>query len=268
MNAATGFAKSEEHLPRINWLALVGPTFAGGILVLVILFFSVDLLTRYIAAFVISLVGGGKFTILFALKEDFLALSPYQIMLPVMYIEFSQGIMFLYNVDLFRRIKKIRKYLDMLRLAADRMFEKWPTMRKLAFGTLIIFVALPFQGTGAIGGVVFSSVLGMRLFKTLIGIFIGSIMGNMILAVGVDIFQEKFVEFAKDPLVLVTFIVILIGCIWAITILMVKTMKELAEEAKKQKAITAVAGAVRIHSFNIKKIDIRILLDDKLISAD
>ena len=113
-------------------------------------------------------------------------------------------------------------------------------------------------------GVVFSSVLGMKYWKTLIGIFTGSFLGNIILALGVDVFQDTFAEVVKNPMVTVTIILILILLIWVINVLMVKAMKELAEEAKKQKALAAVASAVKIHNYDMKKIDLRIMLDDKL----
>ncbi len=254
---------SEEKLPGINWLALVGPIFAGAIIAALIILFDRDTFKIIAAMFSVSVVGGGKFTILYALKPE-AGITPYEIMFTVMYIEWSQGIMFLYNIELIRRVKIIRKKLDQVRLAAQRMFEKWPIMRQLAFITLVVFVALPFQGTGAIGGVVFSSVLGLKHHKTLIGIFLGSFLGNAALAVGVDVFQETFAEIVKNPMVTVSVIVILVLFIWIINILMVKTMKELAQEAQKQKALAAVAKAVKIHSFDMKKIDLRIMLDDNL----
>ncbi len=260
-----------ETMPGINWIALVGPILVGLILLAIILIFSIELTSFYLGMFGVSLAGGGKFVILFALAPEKLRVSlsipesisitSYKIMFSVMYIEWSLGIAFLYNVDIVRRIKFVRKKLEQIQLAAQRMFEKWPIVRKLSFGTLIAFVALPFQGTGAMGGVVFSSVLGMKKIKTLIGIILGSIIGNLFLAVGVEVFQKDFEAVMKNPITMVIVIVVLVAVIWVINVLMIKTMKELAEEARKQKALAAVARTVNITSFNMKKVDLRVMLD-------
>ena len=265
-----------EPLPGINWIALVGPLFAGLILLAIILIFSTELTSFYLGMFGVSIVGGGKFVILFALAPEKLraslaipesiSITSYKIMFSVMYIEWAQGIVFLYNIDIVRRIKFVRKKLEQVQLAAQRMFEKWPVVRKLSFGTLIAFVALPFQGTGAMGGVVFSSVLGLKKIKTLIGIIIGSIIGNLFLAIGVDVFQKDFEAVMKNPLTMVIVIVVLVAVIWVINVLMIKTMKELSEEARKQKALAAVARTVNITSLNMKKVDLRVMLDVSLAS--
>jgi uncharacterized membrane protein len=272
------FSQSEtlpgEQLPSINWWALLGPLFAGLALIGLILLFSIELTGFYLSMFGASIVGGGKFVILAALDPENLlsflgiksemVITPYMIMYTVMYIEFAQGIMFLYNVDIVKRIKFVRKKLNQVRLAAQRMFEKWPIVQKLSFATLITFVALPFTGTGAMGGVVFSSVLGLKKTKTLIGILIGSILGNLFLAVGVDIFQESFANIMKNPIVMVSVLVIIVAFIWVLNVLIVKAMKELAEEARKQKALAAVARTVNITTFNMKRVDLRVMLDESL----
>ena len=263
-----------EKLPGINWWALLGPFFAGLALLAMVLLFSIELTSFYLSMFGASLVGGGKFVILAALAPESLPsflkipenlnITPYMIMYTVMYLEFSQGIVFLYNIDIVRRIKFVRKKLNQVRLAAQRMFEKWPIAKKLSFATLVAFVALPFQGTGAIGGVVFSSVLGLKKMKTLIGILLGSVIGNLFLAVGVDVFQDAFAQIMKNPIVLVTVLVILVAIIWIINVMLIKTMRELAEEARKQKALTAVARTVNITTFNMGKVDMRVILDDAM----
>ena len=116
------------------------------------------------------------------------------------------------------------------------------------------------------GGVVFSSVLGLKKIKTLIGIIIGSIIGNLFLAIGVDVFQKDFEAVMKNPLTMVIVIVVLVAVIWVINVLMIKTMKELSEEARKQKALAAVARTVNITSLNMKKVDLRVMLDVSLAS--
>ena len=252
-----------DKLPSINWYAILGPFFIGAVVSMLLFFLDPALFGTIMAMLGVATVGGGKFTILWALKPGAI-ITPYQIMFIVMYMEVSQGVIFLYNVDLIRRIKIVRKKLDQLRLAASRMFEKYPIMKKLSFFVLITFVALPFQGTGAIGGVVFSSVLGLSLWKTLMGVIIGSAAGNAILAVGVDIFQDAFADIIKNPMVTVTIIVVLVLVLWVINVMMVKTMKELAEEAKKQKGLTAIARTVKIFSYDMKKIDMRIYVDENL----
>ena len=59
-------------------------------------------------------------------------------------------------------------------------------MRKVTFAGTVAFVMFPLSGTGAIGGALFSQILGMSKVRALLAILCGAVIGSFGLALLFD----------------------------------------------------------------------------------
>lgn len=75
---------------------------------------------------------------------------------------------------------------------------KW--MRRAAELGLVVFIATPFQGTGALFGVVLGRILGLSRLAIFLSTLIGSTLGAMIVAFAGHIGEDEIVTLAGNPI--------------------------------------------------------------------
>ncbi|MGE4357495.1 MAG: COG2426 family protein [Candidatus Omnitrophota bacterium] len=79
-----------------------------------------------------------------------------------------------------RRFKIWKKFFDWLFAQAGK---KAKIVERYEFWGLVIFVGIPFPGTGAWTGAVISSLLGMRFKKAIIAILLGIVFAGAIVSI-------------------------------------------------------------------------------------
>jgi uncharacterized membrane protein len=193
IDSITGFERSfRKQFPLIWFATLVGPAlFTGLVLVLMGLASGWELPRSYLLAAAATFFVFGRFVILAGQDAQAIADAPgwlqqlgltpeqlfgmltYMDVLIAMFVTFHMGI-------LFRLPWAGRKIAG---LASDGKFimEQQPWLRQLAFFALIAFVVFPTSTTGSIGGSIFGRLLGLGRFRTVLGVMIGSLLGNSLM---------------------------------------------------------------------------------------
>lgn len=191
--------------PVAWWLALVGPFFiTAGILGLVYLFQGPDVVYSYLAAAATAFFILGRFIILIGQNEtsadaawfvkytehlnarNLFVMLTYMDTMVAMFVAFHMGIVFRFPW-VGPRIKDI---------VSDGRFilRKQPWIRRTAFMGLVFFVIFPTSTTGSVGGSIFGRLLGMKRWRVVFAILVGSILGNGLML----LFSEQISKYVKN----------------------------------------------------------------------
>lgn len=87
-----------------------------------------------------------------------------------------------WNFDLFERIPGIGWVISKIESKAFKTIQANPWMDELAFLGLVVFVIVPFQGSGAVGASILGNIIGMKPEKVLLAVEIGAILGTLAIA--------------------------------------------------------------------------------------
>ena len=176
-----------EKFPLIWWITFLGP---GVITIGLLIFFGLTIDWSYPQKLVShALLTGlvfGRFIILVGMEGQAhdsydISLQPSELFCLVTYLDFMTAIFVAFHMGIIFRLPYIGEKLAML-VWDGRLFlnaHRW--VRRIAFIGLVLFVVFPTSTTGSIGGSIFGRLLGMGRVRTVLGVLIGSLIGNGIM---------------------------------------------------------------------------------------
>lgn len=102
------------------------------------------------------------------------------------FLDFAGGLFMAWNFPLVLRIPYIGPWVRQFTVAGRTFLDRRPWLERLYFVGLILFVALPFDGSGSIVGSIVGRMLGMTKMEVVSCIAIGGIIGSFAIALGID----------------------------------------------------------------------------------
>lgn len=158
---------------------------------------------KLVGAATVTFFGLGRFVILFgqqpqvAAPEEFSQafefLSPTQLFVMVTYMDFAVALLVAFHIGAMFRLPWLGKRVAGLVEDARFVLDSMPWMRRLAFIGMTLFVAFPLAATGAIGGSILGTLLGLSRMATFLATVIGCLLGNSLLFLASDI-VARFVD--------------------------------------------------------------------------
>lgn len=193
INSITGFERSFRRQFPLIWLAtLIGPLVLTTVLLVAMgLSSGWDLPRNFMWGALATFVVFGRFIILVGrdgqtlaeasswfseislTSEQLFGLVTYMDVLIALFVTFHMGILF--------RIPWLGNKIAGLASDGKFIMEQQPWLRRLAFFALVGFVVFPTSTTGSIGGSIFGRLLGLGRFRTVLGVVIGSLLGNSLM---------------------------------------------------------------------------------------
>ena len=162
---------------------------------------------------VASFVGGGKFAILAGMVGN-APLGVWPLAHVVILGDIVTMLVLMANMHLLYRAPWVGRKLAQAHEASHYVLKANPWMRRLAWFGLAIFIAVPFQGTGAVGGTILARLLGMSQLAILTAIPIGSVLGCYPIALlGMYGQAEGLKKIADNPLIALAFFAVLVAVI-------------------------------------------------------
>lgn len=190
----------------------IGPLLGFGVILLVV----IAVWGRQFAAWLLgaglgSYLGPGKFVILGGLFRGLVAdmlgfvpqtepPSPTVLAGVVVYAEVGTALFMMANMTVLYRVPWLGARLAAAHEADWYVLRVHPWMRRMAELGVALFVALPFQGTGAVMGTVLGRVLGLTRTATLCCVAAGSAAGCLVLAQMGDVLGDRLHQIAGHPL--------------------------------------------------------------------
>jgi hypothetical protein len=187
-------ALKAQH-PLIFWLSLVvpGAMILVAIIALIVLkgwVFTVKLM----AAAAITFAFLGRLVILVGQRDpgelDFdIFLTPNQLFFMVSYMDLVAAILVAFHVGLLFDLPLVGKRASSMIDDAKFVMNRFAGIRRAAFLGLTGFVAFPLAATGAIGGSVLGTLLGLGRLRVFCATILGCLIGNLLML--------KFAEFME-----------------------------------------------------------------------
>ncbi len=193
IQSITGFERNFRREFPLIWLAtLVGPVLLTiGLLVLMGLGNGWEMPSKYLWAAAATFFVFGRFVILVgqdsaALSEapawfSELGLTPEQLFGMVTYMDVLIALFVTFHMGILFRLPWLGTKIAGLASDGKFIMEQQPWLRRLAFFALIGFVVFPTSTTGSIGGSIFGRLLGLGRFRTVLGVMLGSLLGNSLM---------------------------------------------------------------------------------------
>lgn len=111
------------------------------------------------------------------------------------------------NFDLALKIPILGKWIHKFMDKGSAFFIKYKWLERLSIIGLMIFVMVPFQGSGGVGGTIVGRIMGLPPLHLFLGIAAGAFLGSYILAIG---FEFATSVLSINPLYLALVIIALV----------------------------------------------------------
>jgi uncharacterized membrane protein len=170
----------------------------------------------------VSMFAVGKFLPLWGVtgKSHF---GPYELGLVIWVLDTASALFWVYALAGLVRFQRLRLTVDRLRDGASLVLEAYPSMRRAALVGLILFVLIPFAGTGAMVGTFVGILLGLRRGLLIAAVSSGGLLGGALMALAADHFAGRLIRLQnvqRDPLVkygsIAAVLLILVVIVWAL----------------------------------------------------
>jgi uncharacterized membrane protein len=102
--------------------------------------------------------------------------------LAIAFVDIIVALFLVWNYDLAKKIPFIGKFMIKVEDIGKSSSEKYGWVKPLRFIGIILFVMVPFQGSGGLVGSILGRLIGMKPWNTFIAISIGAIVGCLSIA--------------------------------------------------------------------------------------
>ncbi len=122
---------------------------------------------------------GKESVIPFAISQG---VAPWLAAVYISLVDIIVGLFLVWNWDLALRIPWVGGYIRSAIEQGSEVLERREWIENLAFVGLVLFVMVPFQGSGAVGASVLGRMIGMPPYRVWFSIVIGAILGTSLIA--------------------------------------------------------------------------------------
>ena len=137
-------------------------------------------------------------------------IDPLVMALTIAFVDIVVALFLVWNYDLAKKIPLIGKFMEKVEEIGKKSSSKYSWVKPLRFIGIVLFVMVPFQGSGGLVGSIVGRLIGMNPRNTFYAISIGAITGCLLIAYFADAILNVFIRnFLSGALVII--ILLLIG---------------------------------------------------------
>ena len=150
------------------------------------------------------------------------SINPITMALSIAFIDIVVALFLVWNYNLAKKIPIIGNFMIKIEEKGKNVEEKYGWIKPLRFIGIVLFVMVPFQGSGGMVGSIVGRLIGMKPRNTFIAILLGAVIGCLLIAT----FSQAFIIFAEINTILTLTIVGII----AILIIVYFTIKRIRKK--------------------------------------
>ena len=136
-------------------------------------------------------------------------IDPLVMALSIAFVDIIVALFLLWNYDLVKKLPLIGKFIDKVEIIGRRSSDKYSWIKPLRLIGIILFVMVPFQGSGGLVGSILGRLFGMKPLNTFLAITTGAIAGTLIIAYFTEVIKSAFVtNFLLGILLIIILLVI------------------------------------------------------------
>jgi len=167
-------------------------------------------------------------------------LEPLIIALAIAFVDIIVASFIIWNYDFTKKIPVLKNFIKKIEGAGEKSSDKYRWIKPLRFIGIVLFVMIPFQGSGGLVGSIVGRLIGMKEIETLAAISTGAVAGCIIIAYT----AESIKMILLDNLTTGIILIILIITIGATVILYRKNKKRRLIKVKIKNSIKTIISLV------------------------
>ena len=155
-------------------------------------------------------VSGGELTIPIINQHIVVpSIYPLVMALTIAFVDIIVALFLLWNYDLAKKIPLVGKFMIKVENIGKSSSEKYSWIKPLRFIGIVLFVMVPFQGSGGLVGSIVGRLIGMKPWNTFFAISIGAITGCLLIAYFANVILSVFVKnFLLGILIIIVLLVV------------------------------------------------------------
>jgi len=142
-------------------------------------------------------------------------IHPIVMALSIAFVDVVVALFLVWNYDLAKKIPIIGKFMIKVEEKGKNAEGKYSWVKPLRFIGIVLFVMVPFQGSGGLVGSIVGRLFGMKPWNTFFAISIGAFVGCILIAM----FAQTFLVFAEINTTLTLILVSIIAAIIVIYVI-------------------------------------------------
>jgi uncharacterized membrane protein len=146
--------------------------------------------------------------------------------LSIAFVDIIVALFLVYNYDLAKKIPFVGKFIVRIEKIGRSSSDKYRWLKPLRFIGIILFVMVPFQGSGGLVGSIVGRLIGMKRWTVFIAISIGAIVGCLL----IGYFADAILSVLVKNLLLGVMILIIILVIGIMIFISKKTKKMMTDQ--------------------------------------
>ena len=140
-------------------------------------------------------VSGGELTVPIINQHIIVpAINPVIMALTIAFVDIIIALFLLWNYDLAKKIPLVGKFMEKVEKIGKSSSDKYGWVKPLRFIGIVLFVMVPFQGSGGLVGSIVGRLIGMKPLNTFFAITVGAITGCLLIAYFADAILSVFVK--------------------------------------------------------------------------
>ena len=137
-------------------------------------------------------------------------IHPLVMALSIAFVDFIVALFLVWNYDLAKNIPLIGNFMGKVESIGQTSSSKYGWIKPLRFIGIMLFVMVPFQGSGGMVGSIIGRLIGMKPWDALLAISFGAIIGCTLVAYFAETIKSIFLQNVFAGL-LIVFILLIIG---------------------------------------------------------
>jgi len=139
------------------------------------------------------------------------SVNPLSMALAVAFIDIVVALFLVWNYDLAKKIPFVGRFMIRVEKIGRSTSDKYGWVKPLRFIGIILFVMVPFQGSGGLVGSIVGRLIGMKPWSTFFAISVGAVTGCLMVAYLTEVFLSVLVKnFLLGILVIIVVAVVVI----------------------------------------------------------
>lgn len=162
----------------------------------------------------IGVLKNGLTVPLINLHVEPVSVDPLSIALAIAFVDIVVALFLVWNYDLAKKIPLVGSFMEKVEKIGESSSDKYKWFKPLRFFGIILFVMVPFQGSGGLVGSILGRLIGMNPYQTFVAISIGAVVGCLSMAYFSDAIISLFQTNLLQALLIIIIIVIVGIMIW------------------------------------------------------
>ena len=103
----------------------------------------------------------------------------------IAFVDIVVCLFLIWNFDLAKKLPFIGSGIRRVQLKGASILESMPWVERLTFIGIVVFVMIPFQGSGAFAGTILGRAVGLSVYSNLAAVGLGALIGSTLIALSI-----------------------------------------------------------------------------------